>query len=196
MKVISSIIAFAILLVIVSGGCKSNSNKKNTEIDAVDSTALLAKGDSIASAVQKVLLSHVMQAMKSGGPGFAIAFCNEKAMALTDSLGQVYNCTIQRITDRNRNPANRLSEDDAEIIASFPASQVANSRLVLQNQIPVYYKPIKIAMPACLGCHGTEGKDIEAKTLAIIRQKYPEDKATGYKEGDLRGWWKITFTAE
>jgi len=51
-------------------------------------------------------------------------------------------------------------------------------------------------MPACLGCHGTEGGDINAKTLKIIKQKYPEDKATGYKEGDLRGWWKITFPAE
>lgn len=195
MKLISSIIAAAIVLVIISAGCKSNSNKKNAENDAVDSTALLAKGDSIASAVQKVLLSHVMQATKSGGPGFAVAFCNEKAMALTDSLGLVYNCTIQRISDRNRNPANRLSEEDAEIIASFPASLAASPQLVVQNQNHVYFKPIKIAMPACLSCHGTEGKDIDAKTLGIIKQKYPEDKATGYKEGDLRGWWKITFRA-
>jgi hypothetical protein len=185
-----------VALAVFSAGCKTKTPESGGNIHANDSSVLLKKGDSISSEVQKVLLGHVMQAMKSGGPGFAVAFCNEKAMALTDSLGQVYNCTIQRITDRNRNPANRLSEDDAEIIASFPASHAAYPRLVLQNQIPVYYKPIKIAMPACLVCHGTEGKDIEAKTLAIIRQKYPEDKATGYKEGDLRGWWKITFTAE
>jgi len=57
----------------------------------------------------------------------------------------------------------------------------------------VYYKPITIAMPSCLKCHGSSGKEIDTKTLEIIRKNYPEDQATGYKEGDLRGMWKITF---
>jgi len=195
MKVLNIIFGVAFLLVIISGGCKSNTPEKNVKNDDIDTAALLATGDSIATAVQKELLGQVMRAMKSGGPGFAVAFCNEKAMALTDSLGLVYKCTIQRITDRNRNPANRLSSEDAETTASFSTSQGFITRLVEQNNIPVFYKPIKIAMPACLSCHGAEGKDIDAKTLGIIKQKYPADKATGYKEGDLRGWWKITFRA-
>lgn len=196
MKIISSIIAVSIVLVIISGGCKSNNNTKNTENVAVDSTSLLAKGDSISSEVQKALLGHVMQAMKSGGPGFAVSFCNEKAMTLTDSLGQVYNCTIQRISDRSRNPANQISKVDIKKTASILAAKATGPGLVSLNNSWVYYKPIKIAMPACLGCHGTEGGDINAATLKIIKQKYPEDMATGYKEGDLRGWWKITFPAK
>ncbi len=49
-------------------------------------------------------------------------------------------------------------------------------------------------MPACLKCHGLPGKDIDANTLALLQKKYPEDKATGYKLGDLRGAWKISFS--
>jgi hypothetical protein len=66
----------------------------------------------------------------------------------------------------------------------------------LENRKIVYYKPIRIAMPACLKCHGSAEKDIDPKTLAIIRQKYPDDLATNYKEGDLRGLWKITFSGK
>jgi len=51
-------------------------------------------------------------------------------------------------------------------------------------------------MPACMKCHGQAGKEIDAKTMEIISQKYPDDLATGYKEGDLRGLWKITFLEE
>jgi len=185
-----------VALAVFSAGCKTKTPESGGNIHANDSSVLLKKGDSISSEVQKVLLGHVMQAMKSGGPGFAVAFCNEKAMALTDSLGLVYNCTIQRISDRNRNPANQLSAIDVENTASMLAAKVTGPGLVSLNNSWFYYKPIKIGMPACLGCHGAEGKDIDAKTLAIIKQKYPEDKATGYKEGDLRGWWKITFPAE
>jgi hypothetical protein len=29
--------------------------------------------------------------------------------------------------------------------------------------------------------------------LTAIRKLYPEDRATGYKTGDLRGAWAVTF---
>jgi hypothetical protein len=51
-------------------------------------------------------------------------------------------------------------------------------------------------MPACLNCHGNAEKDIATKTLEVIMQKYPNDLAIGYKEGDFRGLWKITFPEE
>jgi len=73
------------------------------------------------------------------------------------------------------------------------SSNPAKPFLGNENGKTIYYKPIKIGMPACLNCHGTEGKEIAMKTLVAIRQKYPDDLATGYKEGEFRGMWKITF---
>ena len=57
----------------------------------------------------------------------------------------------------------------------------------------MYYKPIKTGMPTCLKCHGSSA-EIESKTLALINEKYPDDKAVGYSQGDLRGMWKIKFS--
>ena len=47
--------------------------------------------------------------------------------------------------------------------------------------------------PPCLQCHGTPNQDIAPETLAAIQKLYPDDKATGFKLGDLRGLWRVTF---
>ncbi len=47
--------------------------------------------------------------------------------------------------------------------------------------------------PLCLQCHGTPNQDIAPETLAAIQKLYPGDKATGFKLGDLRGLWRVTF---
>lgn len=45
-------------------------------------------------------------------------------------------------------------------------------------------------MPTCLKCHGG-AEDIAGGTRAVLAEKYPRDRATGYQLGDLRGMWKI-----
>ena len=57
----------------------------------------------------------------------------------------------------------------------------------------VYYKPIRIALPACLKCHGEPISDIDVATSEKIQNLYPADLATGYKLNDFRGLWKIEF---
>jgi hypothetical protein len=55
-----------------------------------------------------------------------------------------------------------------------------------------YFKPI-LLQPLCLNCHGNEELDISPAVLAMLKKEYPEDKATGFAAGDLRGMWHITF---
>jgi hypothetical protein len=117
-------------------------------------------------------------------------------MPLTDSLSQKYNCQIQRISDKYRNPANKPSKNEEDILLRIGSSNSGEPVLISENGRVVYYKPISIAMPACLNCHGNAVKDIAPKTLEVIQQKYPGDLAIGYKEGDFRGLWKITFPEE
>lgn len=59
-----------------------------------------------------------------------------------------------------------------------------------------FIAPIVLGNPLCLQCHGTPGEDIDPETLASIQKFYPNDKATGFKLGDLRGLWRITFPAK
>lgn len=192
---INSKIAVSLLFLSVLFLISCSQKQKSVETAGVmDTSAILKRGDTISNLVQKVLLANVMQAMKSGGPSFAITYCSEKAMTLTDSLGKTYNCRIQRISDKYRNTANKPTKTDSDILSKMNLLSPMIPMVLWENNNAVYYKPIKIAMPACLKCHGSV-ENIDAKTLEIIRKKYPDDLATNYKEGDLRGLWKITFSA-
>ncbi len=125
-----------------------------------------------------------------------VTFCNERAMPLTDSLSKKYNCQIQRISDKYRNPSNKPNKFDEDVLLKLGSSNSGEPLLASENGKVVYYKSIRIANPGCLNCHGIKNKDIAPKTLEAIVQSYPNDIATGYKEGDFRGLWKITFQEE
>jgi len=196
MKNFSFSLAISLFAILFFASCNPKQQPENTDKNEIDTLSFILQGDSISAIMQRVLLSNVMQATKAGGPVYAVAFCNERAMPLTDSLSLKYNCQIQRISDKYRNPANKPSKNEEDILLRIGSSNSGEPVLISENGRVVYYKPISIAMPACLNCHGNAVKDIAPKTLEVIQQKYPGDLAIGYKEGDFRGLWKITFPEE
>lgn len=164
--------------------------------ETVYSTSLLSdeeKGDSIATIAQNILLVHVAKAIQHHGTAGAVDFCNERAIPLTDSVSQTTASHIQRLSNRNRNPLNAIrTPQDSMAWKQLNDSQHPKKELIInQNGTSFYYKPIKLGMPVCLECHGSKEKDISPETLHAILEKYPLDKATGYKQGELRGMWKI-----
>jgi hypothetical protein len=40
---------------------------------------------------------------------------------------------------------------------------------------------------SCSPCHGLDSQ-LTPKVRAELKDRYPKDHATGFKEGDLRGW--------
>lgn len=149
-------------------------------------------GEEISVLAQGTLLKNVGAAMAKGGPEYAVEFCNLKASSIIDSLNAQYNCTINRVSDKNRNPEARLNKLEQKLWEQFESGKMGNT-LVPKDGTVVYYKPIKIAMPACLKCHGTPGTDINEATAEKLLNLYPEDLATGYALNDFRGLWKIEF---
>lgn len=192
MKVKVTINVLAIFVVLFSASCEFRQQSEQKVTDSIDTTAFLKVGDSVTMLLQKILLENVMQATKAGGPEYAVEFCNEKAIPLTDSISILHNCRIQRISDKPRNPLNQPSAADMLVLNRMKMPQHAKAEIMSEAGSIVYYKPIKISMSACLNCHGSN-THISPMTLNALKQKYPADKATGYKEGDLRGIWKITF---
>ena len=43
---------------------------------------------------------------------------------------------------------------------------------------------------ACLACHGP-AEQIAPDVKELLAREYPSDQATGFQEGDLRGWFWV-----
>jgi len=165
----------------------------NIKIDSETYSEFQKKGDEISSLAQATLLTNVGRAIQTGGPEYAVEFCNLKASSLVDSLNQANNCTISRVSAKNRNPENKLSDAlDKKIWDSFQNGNKKDT-VVSAGKTLVYYKTIKTAMPACLKCHGNRDTDINTSTLEKLQELYPNDLATGYALNEFRGLWKIEF---
>lgn len=167
----------------------------------IDNDSLLIKyrqeGKLIVSESFKALSKALLTAIDSGGVSHALQFCNLQAIPLTDSMARLYGAEVRRVSNKNRNPANKASEDDLEIMTMMQQA-IEKSKLPSDTIFDdktgnlIYAAPIVIA-PPCLRCHGMPENEIAAGDLQLIRSLYPDDKAVDYQTGMLRGIWKITF---
>ena len=146
----------------------------------------------------QALSSVLMAQIQAVGPDGAVAFCNERALPLTDSVAQQLGISIRRIASRYRNPDNAANAEEKAMLASWEkevkALQQPQPRWMDQGDTITWYGAITIPNPRCLDCHGLlkEG-DIHPKTLAQIKRFYPDDRAVNFELGDLRGMWKISY---
>ncbi len=195
MKKIICICLFFALIILNSCGGRSEKSAQN---DAKTEKEYLQMGMEIASQTQSELLKVVSGAMASGGPVHAIEFCNLKALDLKDSLSRMYNCSIERIALKNRNPEGKpKSETERDQLNSYQQAYARGDSIgpelhVFEDRVE-YYQPILIEVGTCLVCHGDPQTQIAEATFAKINELYPGDKATGFALNDFRGAWKITF---
>ena len=178
-----------IFLSVIIFSCSNTDSK----IDSVTYSKYQNKGDEITNFAQATLLANVGKAIQKGGTEYAVEFCNLKASLIVDSLNAVNKCTISRVSDKNRNPENFLKNEIERQLVQKMKSGITADTLIRSGNIITYYKPIRIALPACLNCHGIPGSEINATTLEKIESLYPDDHATGYHLNDFRGMWKVKF---
>jgi hypothetical protein len=156
----------------------------------------LAEGQRLAAEAFALLSKNLAEAIaKDGVPG-AIGFCSEKALPLTASV----DATLRRVSHKARNPKNKADAAELEILDSYRATMKAGKAPEPQvrrnaDGSETFFAPIVLANPTCLKCHGAPGTDIDADTLAALSKRYPQDEATGFQMGELRGMWRITFPA-
>lgn len=186
-----------LLILFVISSC-GNQGEKSVQKEESIKQEFLQKGEEIANLTQSELLKNVSQAMKTGGPGYAVDFCNLRAMQLKDSLSQKNNCEIQRIAIKYRNPLDMpQTKLEKEQLSQYQDAHQKGDSIkpevyVFDDRIE-YYQPIIIDKGTCLVCHGIPGTQISEETLETINARYPADLATGFKLNDFRGAWKITF---
>lgn len=184
-------------------GCQKQESIEN-QITAEEKQQVEALGGAAAAKLMGTLKGELTTAMQVSVSD-AIRVCSSKALELTNSIADsVENVTaIKRTTFKYRNPQNAPDEWEAKALKLFeeaaqkgealPASYVQK---VVENGRTTfrYYQPMKVA-PLCLNCHGDKNM-LSKEVSAQLANLYPEDKATGYKEGDFRGVIRVSVVLE
>ncbi len=154
--------------------------------------AELARARETATALAQDLAGLVFSTLESRGPVAAVEVCSEVAQERTASFATdgVY---VRRITDRLRNPLNAPDAAEARELDRMRALDDEGRlsgdiiRLVRAGDQTTLHlvRPIRTQAP-CLTCHG-DVATIPEDVRAILDERYPEDRATGYREGEFRG---------
>jgi hypothetical protein len=168
---------------------------------APDSLALLQKARAAATDMLQSTRQVLMRHLASGGPAVAIAACADSAPLIGRTVAAKHGLQIRRVSDRWRNAGNIPDPYEKEVLRAFDAlmkegrlsDQTEHFAIIRTGDRPVarYSKPIVVQGP-CLSCHGTTQSILPA-VRDLLRSRYPDDHATGYAAGQLRGAVSVTI---
>ena len=162
-----------------------------------------ALGERSSSSFLFKFKSALQGAMKEGGPLHAVSYCSSKVPTLTKEVKASLPAGVEfkRTSWKVRNSQNKPDEYEVEALTYFeeqirsgmpedaPAFYLQKTKSEYR-----YYKAIKI-QPVCLTCHG-EKQMLSGELQEVLEEKYPFDKATGYKVGELRGLLRVSMPLE
>jgi hypothetical protein len=158
--------------------------------------AALQRGKAIVAETFSLLSSNLQTAFQQGGVSNALPFCSLAASPLTAGMAGKHGVTIRRVTHKPRNLAGRADTTELATLNQFEAALTGTNpppplvTNLTENSV-TFFAPIVLNNELCLKCHGEPGKDISAGNVAVIQRLYPQDEATGFKLGQLRGAWRI-----
>lgn len=140
--------------------------------------------------LRDTLMGRVMSVATEEGFGAAVEICNEEAIPLTEEIAAKYQLQIGRTSEKLRNPDNTAPAWVAELA---PNAQEGPFFQQTDQSTLRGVAPIRLAA-ACVNCHG-QPDQLASGVAEALASRYPADQATGYAEGDLRGYFWIEVPA-
>ncbi len=188
---------FGLCLLLITGlAVADNTPPSNIDAGLVQSTRSIA-GDLLGQLGQKL-----KAAMSTDGPVAAVSVCKESAPAIARQLSVANDAKVTRVGMRVRNQnmgipnawqKEALTQFEARLSQGEKAAdieywQVADNG---HGKSELRYAKAIAVQPQCLSCHGS-AQDIAAPLAEKLRIEYPNDQATGYSVGQLRGAVVVT----
>lgn len=135
----------------------------------------------------------LFQELQRGGPAGAVRVCSEVAQEMTREFNRRSGHHARRVSVRYRNPKNAPDDYEQQVLMRMEVENRQKHlakeyvQVMKEQNVEVlrYMRPLIVA-PVCLNCHGPKGS-MAPEIKRMLAEKYPEDRATGFQEGDLRG---------
>ncbi len=143
-------------------------------------------------------LQQLLSSALERGPEQAVSVCADTAQHFTELFARQHGIQLRRTALRWRNPRNQPDSTEAWWIEQFQRWKAEGRSLdtfvVITQGVEVRtLRPIVITTPLCLLCHG-DVQDIPPTVATAIAERYPEDRARGFRLGDVRGVLSIRVT--
>ncbi len=137
-----------------------------------------------------LLKPQLKQALAEGGPTHAIAVCADIAPGIADSLSAQSGWMVRRVSLKSRNASRAVPDSwERKVLLEFDRRQAAGEQaaeLHFGEAVNGQYRYMQaqVVEPVCLVCHG---KGLSDEVQATLKEYYPDDWATGYSLGEVRG---------
>ena len=144
--------------------------------------------------LKTTLSGRLLDTIQKQGPKAGIEVCSAEAEQLTKDVASRHGVEVGRTSARLRNAKANAPrpwlESYVREVSSLKAKDAKPAAFDLGDKIGVA-QPLG-AQAQCLTCHG-DPAGIPADVSAVLGERYPGDRATGYAEGDVRGvvWAEI-----
>lgn len=162
---------------------------------AEEQAAMVADARKASGALIQKLGGELQGAIKEKGPDGAISVCKERAPQVAAEMSKQFNFDVKRVSPKNRNPAGVPDAWEAEAQAGLEKRLAAGEDPKTLDTWQIVDTPsgkmFRFAkalptQPLCLTCHG-DPATLPEPVKARLAADYPQDKATGYAPGMVRG---------
>ncbi len=163
--------------------------------------ALVGSARAISMELAGKLKAQLEAALKEGGPQAALGICNTVAPEIAAEVSERLGGRVGRTALKVRNPKNAPDAFETDVLKRFAeemsqgadGSKLEHAEIVETDGVRTfrYMKAIPMAAQPCAACHG---QAVAPELMRSIRNLYPEDQATGFRPGDLRGAFTIVKT--
>ena len=165
----------------------------------------LARAQAAGKAFSGQLRGELQAAMAAGGPVAAVDVCHTRAPRIAEAVMAEHGVQLGRVAlpGRNRHPDHAAGDWKLATLQAFQQAVDGGAPAAEQVAVVTDGLPDGVALrmmrgiatePPCLACHGSE---VAEPVRAAIAQHYPQDHATGFAVGDLRGalWVEVPTAA-
>lgn len=168
---------------------------------ALDETRALKQARAATKTLGENLKAVLVAAIQNDGVAAAVDVCNEQAPGIHAGVSTQLGLRVGRTALRIRNPDNAADPWETQVLERFAANMAAGEPAGSLEYVEAavvdgesgwhYMRPIVTQKP-CLACHGD---GLAAEVKAVIAERYPDDQATGFGVGSLRGAFTVFVPA-
>lgn len=201
MRKLIRVMAVNSLLVVAACGGGSGDETAGRDVTPAEQpyVALARHG---ARALGGELQQRLQEAMREGGPLAAVSVCAEEAPAIATRVSKELDLEIGRTALRVRNTANAPDDWERAQMEAFrsameagedPMSLEVSEVFEMEGQTVLrWMKPIPMGQ-VCVICHG---QNVDPSIIQAIKTEYPDDTATGFALGEMRGAFTATVALD